>query len=216
MGKAWVRSRDDWAIVFKDRELLAHCLLVFLTEAFRTSESIWLSRVDWINVIKLMCMWMWLSCLIMLLMIMITCISACVYVWTQRLQAKHPNLGQPSQTVIMGRMWRRLYTVPSTEGSDVVSLLRTWGPNMGMRWTNLHQHQQHPSSSSMFMFSDANAKRWSHKCIIMYICQPFFILLQVKNKPYQLGEQYVIVLENGAVATNQVSSRLSLQYSKSG
>jgi hypothetical protein len=41
--------------------------------------------------------------------------------------------------------------------------------NMETRWTNSHWHQQHTSSSSKSMSSNANTKEQSYGCNIMYI-----------------------------------------------
>jgi hypothetical protein len=60
------------------------------------------------------------------ILMMIICNSVCVHVLTRELQARHQNLGEPSQTGTVGRAWKRLWTVPSTEGDGEVSLLRTW------------------------------------------------------------------------------------------
>ncbi len=81
--------------------------------------------------------------------------------------------------------------------------------NMGTKWTNSHQHQQHASGSSMSVSSDRNIRRLSHylvkKCTNMPY--PFLFFPQVKKNHIYSGKNMRLFLSVVLLQTHLYSGR---------
>ncbi len=124
----------------------------------------------------------------------------CMSVHTRRSYAKHPKLGQPSQTGTVGRKWRSLETAQSTEESDIVSLLWTWGQDRPICTST--------NSTSVAQVCPCPALRMqvNNHTILQYnvhTCLTIFLTPQMKNKLYKLVEKYAFIRECRAVANTK-------------